>query len=414
MGSICQKTECTLCGACKNVCPKSCITETFEDDGFGYMILDEDKCINCKLCEKVCPNISIAELNDPKQAYAAWSTSSEEHAKAASGGIATELYKYALNKGYWVSGVAIDGSGDARMIITNTHEDIERFRNSKYTFSHMGDTYGRIANLLQAGNSVLFCGLPCQVAALKNYMRTRNFAAELITVDLVCHGCPPEVYLKEHIKYIEDSKKNKTESVLFRDPQFGTNKFYFTLRSNDRKLFYKKDSYSDDLYQIGYHKALIYRENCYQCRYAQKSRAGDLTLGDYHGLGKVEPYYHSRTEVSMVLVNTPLGEEWLAGVREHGNVEAYERPLQEPFTYEHQLNRPSVAPEERGVFLEKYTKCRNYETAAKDAFKKYVMQSRLEQIISRRRLKLWLMGLVPRRVKESIKNVLKKVKRRSL
>ena len=56
----------------------------------------------------------------------------------------------------------------------------------------------------------------------------------------------------------------------------------------------------------------------------------------------------------------------------------------------------------------------NYETAAKDAFKKYVMQSQLEQIISRRRLKLWLMGLVPRRVKESIKNVLKKVKRRSL
>lgn len=57
------------------------------------------------------------------------------------------------------------------------------------------------------GYEVIFIGLPCQVAALRTYLKIdfRN----LILVDIICHGTPPQVYLDEHIHYFENKKAEK-------------------------------------------------------------------------------------------------------------------------------------------------------------------------------------------------------------
>lgn len=74
---------------------------------------------------------------------------------------------------------------------------------------------------------VLFIGLPCQVAAIKNLVRITTVKGNLITVDLVCHGTPPPIYLQQHIKAIELKQKQKFTKCFFRDAKFDTSNFAY-------------------------------------------------------------------------------------------------------------------------------------------------------------------------------------------
>ena len=62
-----------------------------------------------------------------------------------------------------------------------------------------------------------------------------------------------------------------------------------------------------------------YRDSCYNCKYTNKHRPGDITLGDYWGIENVHPEYLTRNlgtleqknGISCVLVNTLKGSELL-------------------------------------------------------------------------------------------------------
>lgn len=49
-----NKEECCGCGACASVCPTDAITMEFDEEGFEYPRIDEQKCINCNKCIKIC------------------------------------------------------------------------------------------------------------------------------------------------------------------------------------------------------------------------------------------------------------------------------------------------------------------------------------------------------------------------
>lgn len=53
-----DKTRCSGCHACYNVCPKNCIRMLSDNYGFFYPSVDMKMCINCHLCEKSCPIIN--------------------------------------------------------------------------------------------------------------------------------------------------------------------------------------------------------------------------------------------------------------------------------------------------------------------------------------------------------------------
>ena len=62
MIQIRKKPDCCGCGACLNICPKSCIKMSRDNEGFLYPKVETDKCINCGLCEKSCP-IALVNKN---------------------------------------------------------------------------------------------------------------------------------------------------------------------------------------------------------------------------------------------------------------------------------------------------------------------------------------------------------------
>lgn len=404
MKQICDIDSCTACGACFNICPKKCIKSLLRPDGSLYFAIDDKECVNCHKCEKVCPNKNINDKVFPQKVFAAWSMNEQTHKRSASGGIAAELYQYALSNGFYVVGVFMDENFEAHYKVTNSSDDILLFQNSKYTFSFMDSVYKEIVCLLQKGEKILFIGLPCHVAALKRYVSQFSQRGELYTVDLICHGTPPHTYLQEHIKQIAKKKKKEAKNIYFRDPLYKTEKFAFTVYDDKKnKPFYFKYSQDDDLYQIGYHKGIIYRENCYHCQFAKPERVSDLTLGDFHGLGKVTKYDYERKEVSCLLVNSVQGAELLDLLVKSNRVITHERPLEEPLTYEKQLKSPTIAPSERKQFLDYYSQSNSFEMSAAKAFKKIAAKNRIRKALFIKEIKMLVYKAVPRNIKEKIK-----------
>ena len=362
---ICNHDKCTGCAACKDVCPKQCITMQPDDLDALHPVVDESICINCGLCEKTCPNNRELSYKLPHKVLAAWGNDNEVRRTSASGGIACELYHYWIKNGGVATGVVFDRDEGCHFILLENESDIKAVQNSKYTFSDTAGIYKVVKQKLQAGISVLFIGVPCQVAGLYGFLKKEY--DNLTTVDIICHGMPPATYLEQHIKSIEDKKKEYTHQLFFRDPKYYTYTFTFTLKNIKGKEFYNKKVLTRDNYQLGYHRALIYRENCYSCNYARKERISDLTIGDFSGLGRFAPFEYDKHNVSCILENTDKGSALLKKL--NGALSMFERPACEAFEVEKQLKSPSVKHSRRSIFEKVYRKTRNYELASNIALK---------------------------------------------
>lgn len=355
---ICDSQICTGCGACKQACPKQCISFVLDDMDALHPKVDENVCVSCGKCQKVCPNNYSLGFHSTFEVYVAWSKDNVQRKTSASGGIASELYTYAIKNGWIAYGVTYTKENCCHFIELESLDDIKKVKNSKYCFSNVLNTYNSIQNQIRRGEKVLFIGLPCQVAGLHSFLGKKY--ENLVTVDLLCHGSTPQSYLKQHISYIENETHQSSDAISFRDPSLGTEKFFLTLRDNNNRLFYKKTVESSDNYQLGYHHALTYRDNCYRCRYAKAERCSDLTIGDYYGIGK--------RKSSAVLINTSQGKNIFYRIKDF--IQAELRPVDEIFRLEHQLQRPSDMHPQRLKFAEIYKKTHDFELACNKSLKR--------------------------------------------
>ena len=167
--------------------------------------------------------------------------------------------------------------------------------------------------------------------------------------------------------------------MYFRDP----NTYTFTLYNNSGQRFCMRTIEGGDAYQVGYHKKITYRENCYHCKFAQKRRIGDLTIGDYHGLGSLAPCSFDNKNVSLILVHTDKGEKLLCDLRLKGKIEVYERPLEEPIKGEVQLRHPSTKTKARFDF-ERYIKKENgdFFLTMSVVLKKYKRREKINELMT--------------------------------
>lgn len=338
MIQLASKENCTACGACAFVCPKHCITMREDDLGRMYPVMDDRDCILCKRCQNVCPILSPLDYHEPKKAYAAWSNDEEERRTSASGGIAAEVYKEALQEGYLIAGAKQNEDFTVTLDVSDNADAIADFKNSKYVFSSAYTLFPKIKELLKKGEKVAVIGLPCQVAALRKIFRDHE---NLLLMEVVCHGTTPHDYLLQHIRTLEKNSGEKAVKMSFRDPETYTYTFTFTLYNSGNQRFYAQRTKDGDTYQFGYHRTVTYRENCYHCHFARDKRISDVTLSDYKGLGKKAPCSFNAIKVSSVLVNTPKGETFIKKLIDDHYIFAEERPVREPIEGDLQLRQPS-------------------------------------------------------------------------
>lgn len=244
MIEIKDKSQCCGCNACVQRCPKQCIAMCEDEEGFLYPEVDEAICIDCGLCENVCPVINQADARIPLQVYAAKNTDEKIRMHSSSGGVFSILAEQTIKQGGVVFGARFDENWEVKHDYTETIDGVSVFRGSKYVQSKTGDTFKQAEQFLKQNRKVLFSGTPCQIVALKRYLKKEY--ENLLLVDFICHGVPsPGVwrkYLKQvialtcdkntvssHLKLLLSERNALVEGISFRDKRLGWQKYSFSL-----------------------------------------------------------------------------------------------------------------------------------------------------------------------------------------
>lgn len=353
-----HSADCSGCGVCLNVCHKKAISIQQNEFGFLHAVVDETNCIQCGECQRVCPLINYAKTHTPIEAYAAALKDRTELFASTSGGIFYALGLHVIDNGghvYGCSQLRENGVLVTKHICASSIEDLQKCRGAKYVQSDTATIYPKVKKDLDSGIQVLFSGTPCQVSALKNYLH-RDYE-NLLTVDLVCHGVPSEKMFHDYIELFERENNCKVKEYYFRSKMFGWTAEHIKIVTDSFVSHHYCYALSFPYYFL---KTMSYRDSCYACRYAQKNRIGDLTIGDFWGIEYTDPYllkkkiFSEKCGISCILCNTEKGRLSLSAIDNRATFRLV--PVEHPPIYNGSLRNPCLPPKGREELLNSYAK----------------------------------------------------------
>ena len=315
MPELCEKKLCTGCQACENRCPFGAISMKEDEEGFFYPDINKDLCTECGLCEKTCPVINdpvFVKLNEP-EVYACWSNDDEIRDKSSSGGVFSLIAREVLKNGGVVFGAVFDESFGVYHTYIEDYKQIDILRRSKYVQSYIGNSFKETEAFLKSGRKVFYVGTPCQIAGLVGYLKKTY--ENLITCGFVCYGVPSPKVWKAYLQYRRGSKK--ISRISFRDKMNnGWRQYNMLMDFEDGTRYIKKAN--DDAYFIGFGRNLFSRLSCFNCKFRFDNTKADITLADFWGIEKLEGIEVKEDKgVSMVLINTIKGEEWINRISQY-------------------------------------------------------------------------------------------------
>lgn len=324
---------CAGCMACVDSCRHGAIA--IEDTIEAYNArIDPTRCVGCGLCEKTCPQMVSPSSLRPLEWLQGWAKDTSLRMSSSSGGLATAISEAFVASNGLVCSCAQEG-GEFRFHLTSDTDYLRRAQGSKYVKSNPLGAYREVREALQGGQRVLFIGLPCQVAAMRNFVGSR-LADSLYTIDLICHGSPSPKVLS---RFLEETGNNLSNELIldFRK------KVQFQLRYRGAETVGRTGV--RDRYSIAFLSGLPYTEGCYSCRYAKGDRVSDITLGDSWGSELSDEVANG---ISLALVQTDKGRELL----EMTDLELLPVDPGLAVANNEQLQRPSTKPIERNTFMD--------------------------------------------------------------
>lgn len=358
MKTVCELNMCNGCMACVEKCHRNAIT--IKDDLKYYnALIDTKKCVDCGLCTKVCPRENDNDMSKPKWWYQGWADSEiREH--ASSGGAASAIIRAFIKNGGYVASCLFD-SGKFVFEVTNEKAVARKFAGSKYVKSNPEKIYGKIQSLLKANQKVLFIGLPCQVAAVNQFIKDKT---NLVTADLICHGTPSPYLLKKCLQeYGHDI--NTLTDINFRI------KSLYELNRDGKPIaaFHTMDNYL-----IAFLHSYDYTENCYSCKFATLDRVSDITLGDSWG---TELSGEVKNGVSLILCQSEKGKELI----ESAGLNLLDVDINNAISHNEQLNKPSKCSKSRDQFFENYNRYNNFGKALVKTAPGIVAKEKVKSIV---------------------------------
>lgn len=317
MINITDKENCCGCNACGDVCAKKAITFKTDNEGFWYPEVDMGKCVDCGLCEKVCPILQIDNLkkNDFEIpiCFAAQNKNLESLFNSTSGsafaGFAEKMYK----DGGYVGGAVFNEDYSVRQVISNEKNDLEQLRNTKYVQSNSEGFYIQVKDLLNEGNRVLVCGLPCQMAALRTFLR-KDYE-NLIIVDMICLGINSPRILPAYLHWKERQHGSKIVYYKAKNKEMGWRQLTTKLVFENGEVEY--DKRDTNYFTQGFISTHAFaRPSCYECKFKGTPRIADLTIGDFWGAEHyVGKEYDHDLGTSIIMVNSQKGLDFYESVK---------------------------------------------------------------------------------------------------
>lgn len=299
--------KCANCGACISKCPKDAI---FEDTtGLFYRpVVDEMKCIDCGACVDVCPVNNALPMVQPICAYGGWNKDLNAVVTSSSGGVFDELANKIISEDGIVYSAVYSDDWKSVVFASSEEVEIERFKKSKYVESRVGGIFRAIKHDLASGRKVLFCGTPCQVAGLKQYLGADHCL--LVTCDFRCGGLPSHKLYQDHLEYLEKKYRSEIISVDFRPKTYGWKRYAVRIRFRNGKVYDRLAS--EDSFLGSFLQRRTVRDNCLMCSFTNHHLA-DITIADFWNYKQFVQKENSEG-MSLVICNTEKGRKVIKSI----------------------------------------------------------------------------------------------------
>lgn len=325
MIEIKNKVDCCGCNACGDACAHGAITFKTDIEGFWYPEVDKAKCVDCGLCEKVCPIINKMEFkkegyNNP-ECYAVVNKNIETRFDSTSGGAFTAFAEDIYKQGGFVGGAIYDEDWSVRQFLSSTKSDLPKLRSSKYLQSHLDGFYISVKKALSTGKPVLVCGSPCQMAAMRLFLR-RPYD-NLYVVDYICRGIASPLYFKKWIEYLEEKHNSKVVFYKAKSKELGWRQLSTRIEyaNRDVDIIAGKDN---PWLQMQYKISEIVRPSCFECTFKGFPRTSDLTIGDlWTTNNKISNDLDNDLGTSVVFVNSEKGKDLFLRCKNRIKYEAF-------------------------------------------------------------------------------------------
>lgn len=345
--NLVEKTKCSGCKMCGDICPQEAITFAEDEEGFWDPQINAEQCISCGKCLDYCPvQNNNSEKNMPIESYAAWNKDDTVRRKSTSGGLYHVFASHILSmNGYLVGCVYSDDYKSAYHTYTDSEKGLQKLMGSKYFQSDTGGIFAKTKDLLATGKPVLFVGTPCQVAALQSYMG--NTPDNLYTIDFICRGVTSPMLQKKKIEYYEELGHSKVTSYKDKHKKYAWIDFGAQIcYENGKEKFVSR--WKDQILHCFIQKDLSMRKSCYSCQFKLGNMKSDLTIGDFWGIDRVTEK-DLRDGVSALIVNTNKGQLLVNTLRD--KLYLGKRPLERVYKCNPMFIKAPEMPPEREDFF---------------------------------------------------------------
>lgn len=299
-----HKDTCYGCGACEYICKHGAISMHKDSEGFTYPSINKELCISCGLCKTICPENNG---NHPIQTFAGRIINPDILYRCASGGAFTSIASSFIKQGGVVFAASDKIGQEPTFIKISDVKDLYKVQGSKYFQIELNKSvFNDIKDSLKQ-TKVLFCGTPCQVAAVKKTFN--RFSEKLTTIDLICGGTPSYKLVKQYRRYIEKKHKSTLVEHIFRA------KDNPNIHNYQTRLVFSNNQINniiglDDEYSRLFASGITLRKSCYNCEFSNDRRMGDITIGDFWGITKHSKFYdRCGYGVSLFICNSLTGVE---------------------------------------------------------------------------------------------------------
>lgn len=302
------RERCCGCHACLWACPSGAISTEEDGEGFAYPTVDRKKCVLCGKCASVCPVLRCETVTAQKEkepsCYSFTSNNSTILHNSSSGGAFTELANFVIAAKGVVYGCALDGQFLARHIRIDAAEDLKLLQGSKYIQSDLGDSFKKCKSDLENDVLVLFSGTPCQILALWKFLGKEY--ANLILVDVICHGVPSPKVWKHYLDGLSSRFGHPVKKVSFRDKSVSWDEYALSVKFGGCEAAVL-ESVSRNAYLRAFVRDLCLRPSCYVCKIKPWNSGSDITLADFWRIKDVYPDRFTTKGVSAVIIHSGKG-----------------------------------------------------------------------------------------------------------